>query len=222
VRILIVEDERALSDVVADSFRREGFEVDASYTVFSGVDRALTNAYDCILLDVMLPDGDGIEAVAQMRASGVTTPVLMLTVQNEPEYRVAGLNAGADDYVGKPFNTEELIARVYALVRRASALTPQQELVYKDATLHPKSRTLTYHGEVLTLSSKEYLLMEFFFRHQGQLLTRDLLILHVWGPDAEVADNALDTYIYFLRKKAAHIGWKTVIRTVRGQGYVMG
>lgn len=222
MRLLIVEDEFALAQAVADSFRREGFEVDVSETVFSGVDRALTHAYDCVLMDVMLPDGDGVDAVEQLRRVGVVTPVLMLTVQNDPHQRVAGLNAGADDYLGKPFDTQELIARVYALIRRSSAMQTRDDLSCEGATLHLKSRTLTYRDGILSLSSKEYLLLEYFFRHQGQLLTRDLLILHVWGPDAEVADNALDTYIYFLRKKAAQIGWKAAIRTVRGQGYVMG
>lgn len=202
-------------------FEQNAYIVDAVDTMFDAVEHGISMAYDCIVLDYMLPDGDGIEALAELREAGCTTPVLMLTVKNEPQDRVRGLNQGADDYLGKPFHPEELLARVGALVRRVPALAPEESVSYGRVTLRTRTRTLEYQSKTLELTSKEFALMEALFRHRHQLLTRDQLIAKVWGPDAEVADSALDTYVYFLRKKCANIGWKNAIVTVRGRGYVL-
>lgn len=222
VRVLIVEDEHKLAEAIVRLLTQEGYEADIADTVFAGIEAAMSNAYDCLLVDVMLPDGDGMQLVSELRRVECFTPVLMLTARNATSDRVRGLNAGADDYLGKPFEWSELLARVKALVRRAAVQHEVDELVYGKAVLHRNSRTLEVDGKILELSSKEFMLMEYFFRHPKQVLTREQLVSHVWGPDAEVADNALDTYIYFLRKKCTNLGLKQVIKTVRGQGYMLG
>lgn len=217
-----MEDEPVLADALRTLFTRHHCEVDVAATAFDAFDAASTGAYDCLVVDVRLPDGNGIELVAQLRESGCTTPALVLTVQNSIDDRVRGLNAGADDYLGKPFDAEELVARVNALVRRTAGCNSLDQLVYGRAILYRRSRMLAIGSAVITLSSKEFLLLEYLLRHPGQVLTRDQLLAHVWGPDAEVADNALDTYVYFLRKKAAELGWRDMIKTVRGRGYALG
>jgi DNA-binding response OmpR family regulator len=221
LRILLIEDDVGLARAVSELLQQNGFTVDVVDTAFSAIDLALTNAYDCIVADVMLPDGDGIELVAELRRLEIVTPVLMLTARNEPADRVSGLNAGADDYLGKPFDSSELVARIEALIRRSSGYTPIDTLSCGQAVLHRNSRTLEVNGKILELSSKEYLLLECLMRHPNQVLDRDQLIHHVWGPDADLADNALDTYVYFLRKKCAELGIKNIIKTVRGQGYMI-
>jgi DNA-binding response OmpR family regulator len=221
LRILVIEDDFHLARAVKELLQKHEFDVDHTNTAFSAIDLALTNAYDCIVVDVMLPDGDGMDLVAKLRKLQIHTPVLMLTARNEPVDRVNGLNAGADDYLGKPFHSSELIARIEALIRRAGGYTAIDNVTYGQVTLHRNSRTLEYHGNILELSSKEYLLLECLMRHPNQVLERDQLIHHVWGPDADLADNALDTYVYFLRKKCAQLGIKNIIKTVRGQGYMI-
>ena len=222
MRVLIVEDERKLAEAIARLLTQEGYEADIAGTTFVAIDAAMSNAYDCLLVDVMLPDGDGIQLVNELRRVECVTPVLMLTARNATSDRVRGLNAGADDYLGKPFEWSELLARIKALVRRAASQREIDELEFGRAVLHRNSRTLEVDSKILELSSKEFMLLEYFFRHPKQVLTREQLVSHVWGPDAEVADNALDTYIYFLRKKCANLGVKQVVKTVRGQGYMLG
>lgn len=222
MRILIVEDEQALANALRDTLDGHGFEVDVTHTVFTGIDAALTNAYDCLVMDVMLPDGNGVESVAQLRQLGCSTPVLLLTALNEPPDRVRGLNAGADDYLGKPFDPDELIARLHAVIRRASSQRELDVLEYGSTQLYRNSRTLQVNGKTLELSSKEFMLLEYLYRNPRQVLSREQLICHLWGPEAEVADNALDTYVYYLRKKCDKMGVPQIIRTIRGQGYMLG
>lgn len=221
MRLLIVEDEHELQRELVRLFEHEGFQVDAVDNSFDAVEQGMSLAYDCIVLDYMLPDGTGIEVIHDLRDAECNTPILMLTVKNETQDRVTGLNAGADDYLGKPFSTDELVARVSALVRRVPTLSTGEELTYGRTILHTKTRSLENQDKLLELTSKEFSLIECFFRHPGQVLTRDQLIARVWGPDAEVADSALDTYIYFLRKKCANIGWRNAIQTIRGRGYIL-
>ncbi|OFW75251.1 MAG: DNA-binding response regulator [Alicyclobacillus sp. RIFOXYA1_FULL_53_8] len=222
MRVLIVEDEHKLAEALVRLLTQEGFQADIANTVFAGIEAAMSNAYDCLLVDVMLPDGDGMQLVAELRKLEFFTPVLMLTARNATSDRVRGLNAGADDYLGKPFEWSELLARIKALVRRSAGQHEVDELAFGRAKLHRNSRSLEVDEKILELSSKEFMLLEYFFRHPKQVLTREQLVSHVWGPDAEVADNSLDTYIYFLRKKCTNLGLKQVLKTVRGQGYMLG
>lgn len=221
MRLLVVEDELELQRELVSLFVQSGYQVDAVDNSFDAVEQGMSLAYDCIILDYMLPDGTGIEVVSDLREAGCNTPILMLTVKNETKDRVVGLNAGADDYLGKPFEPEELIARVSALVRRVPSLSDNEVIVFGKATLQTRTRSLEYQGKILELTSKEFALIECLFRHRDQVMTRDQLIARVWGPEAEVADSALDTYVYFLRKKCAKIGWRNAIRTIRGKGYTL-
>jgi DNA-binding response OmpR family regulator len=222
MRLLIVEDEEKLGLAMQDLFKSQGYEVDVVGFINDAIDYALSMGYDCVVMDVMLPDGNGIEAVTELRQLGCHTPILLLTVQNDAADRVCGLNAGADDYLGKPFDSAELLARVNALVRRAPTVGQTDTVKYGRAILHSNSQTLEVGSQWVELSSKEFALMEYLFRHPNQILNRDQLIAHLWGPDAQVSDNALDTYIYFLRKKANKLGFKSMIKTIRGQGYILG
>ena len=220
MRILVIEDDMPLANALEVLLRQHDFEVDVASTAFAAMDVALSNAYNCLVVDVMLPDGNGIDLVQQLRELKCTTPALMLTARNSLTDRVQGLNAGADDYLGKPFDNEELVARVIALLRRSSTVHTFDAVTVGHATLYRNSRTLSYKKQILELSSKEFALLEALMRHPGQVLTRDILIQNVWGPDSEVADNALDTYIYFLRKKCSELGLRNFIRTIRGEGYL--
>lgn len=222
MRVLIVEDEEMLARAIRDQFEQEGFVADIAGRVKEAMDFALSMAYDCIVMDVMLPDGNGIEAVSDLRQGGCQTPILLLTAKNDPSDRVQGLNSGADDYLGKPFHSNELVARVYALIRRSTSVREIDTLEYGKAVLHRNSRALQIGSSMVELSSKEFALLEYLFRHPTQVMTRDKLIAHAWGPDTLVSDNALDTYIYFLRRKAQQLGFKSMIRTVRGLGYTLG
>jgi len=219
MRILLIEDERTLALAIAELMARENIVVDWRATVREGVDAISTGAYDCFVVDLRLPDGNGIDVIREAREMECTTPILVLTVQNETADRVRGLNAGADDYLGKPFDHRELLARVKALVRRATPTQGADEITIDNAVLYRNSRTLAVKDKTAELSSKEFLLLEYMVRNRGQVLTRDQLMAHVWGPDSEVADNALDTYVYFLRKKCDSVGLKSAIQTLRGQGY---
>jgi DNA-binding response OmpR family regulator len=221
MRVLIVEDELTLAEAMQNALTLRGLMVDCTHTVLSGGDAAMTQAYDCLLVDVMLPDGNGIEFVNWLRESGCRTPIIVLTAHNEVSQRIAGLNAGADDYLGKPVDLDELVARIDAVVRRFGGQSKTDVLNFGPLTLHANSRTLEVHQHTLELSAKEFLLLEFLFRNPNQVLSRDQLIVHLWGVDVEVADNALDNYVYFLRKKVARLGVKDIIRTVRGQGYTL-
>lgn len=219
MRVLVVEDEPALAKAIQEILASDQIESDWRETTLMGFDAAITEAYDCLIFDVMLPDGSGIDLVRDVREAEVGTPILMLSVRNDIPDRVQGLNAGADDYLGKPFGPEELIARIHALVRRRSQPGTTDELSVGDAVLSRQTRTLSLHGQTVELSSKEFLLLEYLVHNEGQVMTRDQLMSHVWGPDSDVAENALDTYIYFLRKKCERVGLRSSIRTIRGQGY---
>jgi len=221
MRVLIIEDEKPLAEALSDALSANGITVDTVMNALEGGDAAVTNAYDCLLVDVMLPDGNGIDLISWLRQSKCTTPAIVLTARNEVPQRIAGLNAGADDYLGKPIDMNELLARMQAVMRRAGGQTASAALEYGPLKLHENSRTLSYRDHTLELSAKEFALMEFLFRHPNQVLTRDQLIAHLWGVDALVADNALDNYVYFLRKKVGHLGVRDVIRTIRGQGYML-
>jgi len=220
MRLLVVEDDTDLALAIHDLLASDA-EVDVVATVHEGIEAALTHAYDCLVIDVMLPDGDGFECVDELRQCGCTTPILMLTVQNDVGNRVKGLTLGADDYMGKPFEPAELVARIHALVRRGRIQPEMDIIACGSAALHRKTRTVQRGTKMIELSSKEFMLMDYLLRHAGQVLSRDILISHVWGPDALVADNALDTYIYFLRQKCGGIGLRTLIKTIRGEGYML-
>ena len=221
MRILVVEDEPRLADLIARMLRRERYEVDVAPDGTTGLDLATSGHYDAIVLDRMLPAVDGLEICRRMRAAGVRTPVLILSARRELDERVEGLEAGADDYLGKPFAFSELIARIRALTRRGEFPVLPAVLQVGDITLDPRTFQVTRAGKPIELSRREFALLEYLMRNAGQVLTRDQILQRVWGYDVEPESNIVDLYIHYLRKKLDEGRATPLIRTVRGVGYVI-
>jgi DNA-binding response OmpR family regulator len=200
---------------------QERYDVDLAYDGASGLDSALTGAYDALVVDRMLPGQDGLAIVRTLRAERIDTPVLMLTALSELGERVEGLDAGADDYLGKPFAFEELLARLRALTRRAERPIVDPVLKIGDITINLARREVTRDAKEIPLSPREFALLEMFVRNQGQVLTRDQLLERVWGYDAEPQGNVVDLYVHYLRRKLETRGAPPLIRTIRGTGYLL-
>jgi two-component system OmpR family response regulator len=219
VQLLLVEDDRDLRRFLAKAFREEGYAVAEADSGDSALDRGLDGSQQCIILDVMLPGRDGFSVLEALRGRGIFTPVLMLTAKDELESRVRGLETGADDYLTKPFDLPELIARVNALIRRA-------ELRHKDATvkvgnlvLDPLTRRVTHDRRVVDLSPREFSLLEFLMRNAGRTVSRSRIAEAVWNYKFDPETNVVDVYVNYLRKKLSFGGRTAPIRTVRGVGY---
>ena len=219
MRILMVEDDQALCAAVDIHLRQQGYTVDYAHTGEDGLHFALQNAYDLILMDRMLPELDGLEAVRTLRSRGFSTPVLMLTALDGVPDRVDGLDAGADDYLAKPFAAEELLARIRALSRRPRQWESTSRLSAGDLELDTELAALRGPAGACSLSRREKQLLELFLRNAGQTLTRELLLSRVWGPDAPVEDGNLDNYIHFLRRRLRAVGSAVRLATVRSVGY---
>lgn len=219
MRILMVEDDQALCAAVDIHLRQQGYTVDYAHTGEDGLHFALQNAYDLILMDRMLPELDGLEAVRTLRSRGFSTPVLMLTALDGVPDRVDGLDAGADDYLAKPFAAEELLARIRALSRRPRQWESTSRLSAGDLELDTELAALLRPAGACSLSRREKQLLELFLRNAGQTLTRELLLSRVWGPDAPVEDGNLDNYIHFLRRRLRTVGSAVRLATVRSVGY---
>lgn len=221
MRLLLVEDEIELASLIRRVLARERYEVDVLHDGDEGLEMALTGAYDGIILDRMLPGTDGLEILAEMRANNINTPVLILSALSELGERIEGLDVGADDYLGKPFAFEELVARVRALLRRNGRPMLPAVLTADYVKLHLDQREVRVDGEVVNLTPTEFLLLEFLMRNAGQPLSRDQILEHVWGYDADPEGNVVDLYIHYLRRKLRN-GKRTVpIETVRGVGYMI-
>ncbi len=220
MHILIVEDEKHLAFLLRRVLLEERHTVDVAYEGNSGFDLALSDTYDAIILDVMLPHLDGLSICRQMREERIMTPVLMLTARGSIEDRVTGLNVGADDYLTKPFAMEELLARVNALLRRRDRRfeeTPQ--LVIADLTLDLLRHEARRANRIIELTAKEFSLLEYLMRHPGQVLTRTQIVDSVWRYDLEALSNVVDIYIHYLRDKVDQGFSHPLIKTVRGVGY---
>ncbi|KYP80976.1 response regulator transcription factor [Ferroacidibacillus organovorans] len=219
MRVLIVEDEKKLSEALVRLLVEEGISADVAYDGEDGYLLASSKIYDAIILDRMLPSMDGLSVLSKLRKASVRTPVLMLTARDGIPDRVAGLNAGADDYLVKPFATEELIARIRALHRRPAELITDAWLQCDNLRFDPIERTLmTQSGESEKLSPKEAQILELLMKHHGQVLTRRQLMDNVWGYEADVLEGVLDTYVHHLRKRLS-LFQGPAIQTVRGVGY---
>lgn len=220
MRILLVEDEKRLSSALVKLLQKERYEVDAVYTGSDGLDWALTESYDAMILDVMLPGMDGFEVLRRMREEKVNTPVLMLTARGGVEDRVHGLTAGADYYLPKPFDTAELMACLKTITRRGE-VAPRMTLSAGDVELSESEGKLrcTKTGKDIKLGAKEYQLMEYFLRNPGQILPKDLIQERIWGFDSEAEYNNLEVYVSFLRKKLTFVGSEVKIKASRGLGY---
>ena len=220
MRILLVEDEKALSSAVCQVLRREQFTVDPVYTGTDGYDYAQSDIYDAIVLDVMLPGMDGFTVLKKLRSEGIRTPVCMLTARAGLEDRVRGLESGADYYLPKPFQMAELVACLRAITRRREE-APVMELAFGDVQLNQQEAKLIHRatGQEVKLGAREYQLMELFLRNSGQTLPKETIFDRVWGYESEADVSAVEVYISFLRKKLAFIGSNVKIRAARGIGY---
>ena len=218
MHILIVEDETALAEAVAHILRKAGHSADRVADGQSALDYIRAGAYDLVLLDIMLPRLDGLSVLRQMRSEGVQTPVLMLTARTTVPDKVAGLNAGADDYLTKPFDPEELLARVSAMTRRKGAMV-LNEISFQDLTLDLNTVTLRCGVRDVQLSPKEFALARLLLSQPSMTYSKDLLISRAWGLDSEATDNNVEAYISFLRKKLRYLGSRVAIKNLQKIGY---
>jgi len=218
MRILIIEDEMGLVDALTAILTKEKYSVDAVYDGLSGYEYALSNIYDAIILDVMLPKLNGFEVLKKLRREKVQTPVLMLTAKSELEDKVLGLNTGADDYLTKPFETAELLARIRALTRRRGEIS-EDNLKYGDLTLRRRTYELYCDDNSVKLGMKEFQILELLMINSNQIVTKEQITEKIWGYDDDAEYNNVEVYISFVRKKINFVGAKVRIKTTRGIGY---
>jgi DNA-binding response OmpR family regulator len=219
VNVLIVEDDESVARFLMQATTEAGYAPQAVEEGLLALEMARTMAFDLILLDVMMPGMDGFEICRRLRAAHIPTPILIITARDTLEEKVTGLDSGADDYIVKPFQVAELLARARALLRRGSSHSGLLRVA--DVTLDPVSRQIVREGQPLTLSGTEFALLEYLMRNAGRILTRSMILEHVWKYDFEGNDNVLDVYISYLRKKIDRGRAASLIRTVRGVGYQM-
>jgi len=220
MRILLVEDEQNLADALCELLKKSNFIVDHVSDGEDGLDYAMSGVYDVILLDIMLPKMSGIKVLKELREVDKNTAVIMLTARGEVEDKISGLNHGADDYLPKPFNTDELLARINAVARRKNKeIVERTEIVFDDITLDMQSLRLSSETSQVQLTLKEAQLLEYLIQNNTLVLSKDKIIEKVWGYDSEAEDNNVEVYISFLRKKLNHLKSHASILTIRGLGY---
>lgn len=220
MKILVVEDEHRIAASIKKGLELEKYVVDTAYTGTDGYDLAISEAYDCIVLDLMLPGMDGTEVCTTLRSEHIHTPIIMLTAKGQLQDKISGLNSGADDYLTKPFAFEELIARIRALVRRPKK-TLSAVLELGTLSLNTTTFEVKRSGRAISLSSKEFSLLEYLLRHANTVVTKDQIISHVWDYEADILPNTVEVYIKNLRSKidVPFTNEKALIQTVRGFGY---
>lgn len=221
-RLLVVDDEPALRDALRRSLEFEGYRVGTASDGLAALAEHQREPYDAVLLDVMMPRLDGLTTCRRLRAAGDHVPILMLTARDAVGDRVSGLDAGADDYLVKPFELDELLARVRALLRRSTLTAPaSDELAFEGLRMNPQTREVRRGRRPLDLTRTEFLLLELFLTHPRQVLGREQILSAVWGFDFEPSSNSLDVYVMYLRRKTEAGGEPRLIHTVRGVGYVL-
>ncbi len=220
MRILVIEDEAKVASFIRRALEEESYAVDVSADGAKGLQMGLSGSYDLIILDLMLPGVLGLEILKELRKEKIQAPVLILTARSQVDQRVKGLDAGADDYLTKPFAIEELLARVRALLRRGSGEATGL-LQVKDLVLNPATREVTRGGQRIELTAKEYALLEYMIRNTGRVLTRPMIAEHVWNLDFDTFTNVIDVYVNYLRNKIDRGREPKLIHTVRGSGYVL-
>ena len=218
MRVLVVEDDLRIAEFIRKGLEEEGHAVDVAHDGDEALDWPAVVDFDAIVLDIMLPGRDGIEVCRMLRTRGVRTPILMLTARDTVEDRVAGLDSGADDYLVKPFAFAELLARLRALMRREPVLLGTR-LDVADLSLDTATRQVSRAGQPITLTNKEYALLEYLMRHPNQVLTRTMIAEHVWNFDFDTGTNVIDVHIRYLRRKIDDPYDLKLIQTVRGAGY---
>ena len=218
-RLLIVEDDRSLRGFLRKAFREEGYLVEEADSGDAALAATARSSFDCIVLDVMLPGRDGLTVLADLRTGRDTTPVLLLTARNELDARVRGLEGGADDYLTKPFDLPELLARVQALIRRAEIRQQDATLRIGDLVVDPLARQVRAGERMVDLTPREYALLAFLAKNAGRMMSRARIAEAVWNYQFDPGTNVVDVYINYLRKKLGGTATRTTIKTVRGVGY---
>ena len=219
MKLLVVEDEMQLADALSEILKRNMYSVDVAYDGNEGLDNALTGLYDGIILDIMLPGMNGIDILRTLRSAKVNTPVLLLTARSEIEDKINGLDCGADDYLTKPFITGELLARVRALTRRKGEIVDDNSMGFNGLELHKNTCSISWKGNDVKLSLKEFQIMELLMANPKQILPKERIIEKIWGYESDVEYNNIEVYISFLRKKISAISAPVQIKTARGIGY---
>lgn len=219
MKLLLIEDELQLSDALSQLLHKNKYSVDAVYDGEDGLNYALSGIYDLIILDIMLPRLNGVEVLKELRKNNISTPVLLLTAKGEITDRVTGLDAGADDYLVKPFDANELLARLRALSRRKTEIINDNALSFGDLTLNLSNYDLKTSSESIRLTLKEFDILKYFMERPNLIVTKDDLITKVWGFDSEAEYNNIEVYISFLRKKLTYLKSSSKISTLRGIGY---
>ncbi|MDQ0196857.1 response regulator transcription factor [Paenibacillus wynnii] len=221
MRILIVEDELHLAEALTQILKKHNYSVDAVHDGRSGLDYALSGIYDLLLLDIMMPEMDGFSVLKKIRNEGLSTPVIFLTAKGEITDMVTGLDHGADDYIAKPFSSEELLARIRAALRRKGEVVPDEGLKFGDIELNTANLRLSINGKEMKLNLKESELLELLILRKQAVTSKEQIIEKLWGFDSEVEHNNVEVYISFLRKKLTFLNSAVRISTLRGVGYVL-
>jgi two-component system OmpR family response regulator len=221
MRVLVVEDDPAIASFVAGGLREAGYTVDHAADGETGLDLALDQAYDAAVVDLMLPSRDGLSLIEDARKAGVQTPMLILTARRSVDDRVRGLQAGGDDYLTKPFAFPELLARVQALIRRASRVPESTQLAVGDLTLDRLTRRVERQGRPLDLRPREFTLLELLMRHAGRVVSKTMILSQVWGYSFDPGSNVVDVLVFRLRDKIDRGFDAPLLHTVRGVGYVL-
>lgn len=221
MRVLLVEDERHMAEAIAQVLKKNNYSVDLAHDGEYGLDCALSGIYDMIVLDIMLPKLDGISVLRELRHNGIVTPVILLTAKGETEDKVRGLDSGADDYLAKPFQAEELLARLRALGRRKGELIHDNILRFEDIELNPLTLDLWCCDKSFRLTLKEGQLLELLLKHSRMILPTTMIIEKLWGFETEAEDSHVQVYVSFLRKKLTQLDSVVKIKSVRGAGYVL-
>lgn len=223
MKILLIEDEIRVADFIRQTLEAEGFELEVEQEGFAAYSKALKNTYDLIILDLMLPGKDGLSILTDLRQNKINTPILILTALSDTEDRVKGLNLGADDYLGKPFNYEELIARVKAIIRRKNLNSNDIFIEFENIKLNTQKRYVLKNGSMIELTIKEFELLEYLMRNQNTIIERNTITSEVWNTKSEGDTNLVDVYIKRLRSKIGKsINNKPIIKSIRGVGYSLG
>ena len=221
MRILLIEDEKYLAEAIKARLKKEKFIVDISNDGEDGLDNALTNNYDLIVLDVMLPKMNGFDILKEIRNNEVTSKVIMLTAREKIEDKLTGLTGGANDYLTKPFHMDELVARINILLRKDEKEVSKKVLEYSDIVLDAGTSSVTCKttGETIEIIGKEFYLLEYFIKNPNQIISKEQVYCKIWGMDSEAESNNLEAYLSFLRRKLRSIGTNVNIKAIRGMGY---
>jgi len=221
MKLLIIEDDLTLAKNLKQVLIKDGFAVDTSDTQEDGLAQTEINEYDCVVLDINLPDGSGFDLLKELRKAENKTPVIIVTARGQTEDKIKGLNLGADDYVPKPVDSNELTARIRAVIRRNSQ-SALPVLTIGDLAVKPAEHAASVGNHTLDLTAKEFAVLEYLAQHNGQIITRTMLMEHIWGSDFETFSNVIDVYIRNLRRKLEKHSKVSLIKTIRGKGYILG